>query len=112
MCSDIGATFLFQADHSQAPILEQTQQNCIGRNLARLRLSIGWTQEGLAREAQLSGWDLDRSTVSKIEAGLRRVYDQEIWHLSRLLKCEMSALYPADSVMKKNLPPTLPRRKA
>lgn len=74
-------------------------------------MEAGWTQEALAREAQLSGWDLDRSTVSKIEAGLRRVYDVEVWHLARLLRCDLPALYPGAGTMKGRIPPTQAKRK-
>jgi len=74
-------------------------------------MAAGWTQEALAREAQLAGWDLDRSTISKIEAGLRRVYDTEVWHLARLLKCPLDDLYPSASGMKTRIPPTQAKRK-
>ena len=74
-------------------------------------MAAGWTQEALAREAQLAGWDLDRSTISKIEAGLRRVYDTEVWHLARLLKCELPDLYPGTETMKRRIPPTKAKRK-
>jgi len=74
-------------------------------------MEADWTQAALAREAQLAGWDLDRSTISKIEAGLRRVYDTEVWHLARLLKCELDALYPSAATMKTLIPPTQPKRK-
>ncbi len=74
-------------------------------------MAAGWTQEALAREAQLAGWDLDRSTVSKIEAGLRRVYDTEIWHFARLLKCDVAAMYPGAATMKTQIPPTEAKRR-
>ena len=74
-------------------------------------MAAGWTQEALAREAQLAGWDLDRSTISKIEAGLRRVYDTEIWHLARLLRCPLADFYPGAETMKTRIPPTQAKRK-
>ena len=74
-------------------------------------MEADWTQAALTREAQLAGWDLDRSTISKIEAGLRRVYDTEVWHLAQLLKCELGALYSSAATMKTLIPPSQPKRK-
>ena len=78
----------------------------VSEALARL---LAWPD--IARSAQLAGWDLDRGAVSKIEAGLRRVYDTEVWHLARLLKCELAALYPGVGDMKTRIPPTQAKRR-
>jgi DNA-binding XRE family transcriptional regulator len=110
-CSDSGAIKPFILVHSQAPQLEQNRQNSIGLALALVRTKKGWTQEELAQKAQLSGWDVSRATISKIEAGLRRVYDSEVWHFARILGCDIPALYPPTTVMKKTIPPTEARRK-
>jgi len=76
-----------------------------------IREKRGWTQDDLAQKAQLIGWDISRATISKIEAGVRRVYDSEVWHLAKLLECEIAALYPPPMLMKKAIPPTEARRK-
>jgi DNA-binding XRE family transcriptional regulator len=67
-------------------MLEQTSQpgrNCVGHNIRKIRKDRGITQEVFAGHCQLLGWDLTRSTLSKIEAGLRCVTDYEIVLLAR-----------------------------
>ncbi|HRH98290.1 MAG TPA: helix-turn-helix transcriptional regulator [Prosthecobacter sp.] len=51
---------------------------------------------------QLAGWDLSRETLSKIEAGLRRVNDAEVMMLAKVLGCELKDMFPA------NIRPVLP----
>lgn len=43
---------------------------------------MGLTQNGLAVRCNLRGWDVSRATVSKIEAGIRRVTDAELFLIS------------------------------
>ena len=45
-------------------------QNVVGAQVRKLRYQKGMTQEMLAARCGVLGWDLSRSTLSKIEAGL------------------------------------------
>ena len=69
-------------------------QNLIGPQVRRLRVGAGLSQEALAAKLQLAGWDLSRAGLSKIEAGLRRVNDAELWMLAKVLACSLLELYP------------------
>ena len=69
-------------------------KNVVGNQIRKVRSSMDWTQENLAAKCNLAGWDLSRSSLSKIEAGLRRVTDAELFLLARVLKVDISALYP------------------
>jgi transcriptional regulator with XRE-family HTH domain len=78
------------------------QQNIIGPAVRRLRVEQGLTQDAFAARCQLAGWDLSRETLSKIEAGLRRVNDAEVMMLAKVLGCELKDMFPA------NIRPVLP----
>lgn len=64
-----------------------------GRNVRKLRVSSGLSQEELAARLQIHGWDLSRAGLSKIEAGLRLVIDAEILILSSALGCQLVDLF-------------------
>jgi transcriptional regulator with XRE-family HTH domain len=77
-------------------MLEQEGQpgrNCVGHNVRTLRKKRGITQEVFAGHCQLLGWDLTRSTLSKIEACLRCVTDYEIVLLARALRVSEAELF-------------------
>ena len=78
------------------------QQNIIGPAVRRLRVEQGLTQDAFATRCQLAGWDLSRETLSKIEAGLRRVNDAEVMMLAKVLGCVIQDIFPA------NIRPVLP----
>jgi transcriptional regulator with XRE-family HTH domain len=69
-------------------------QNIVGPVIRSMRMDAGLSQEKLALKVQLSGWDLSRGGLSKIEAQLRRVNDAELLVISRALGCEIQDLYP------------------
>lgn len=71
-----------------------TSQNLVGPQVRRLRTEAGLSQEALAAKLQVAGWDLSRGGLSKIEAGLRRVNDAELWVLSQTLSCPLAGLFP------------------
>lgn len=56
-----------------------------GKNLKRLRESKKLTQEGLSTKLQLSGCDITRSAVAKIEVGQRHIYPDEIKLIKEIL---------------------------
>lgn len=69
-------------------------QNVVGDQVRRIRSERAWSQEDLARRCNLIGWDISRSTLSKIEAKLRLLTDAETFALAFVLDVELAALYP------------------
>lgn len=57
----------------------------IGNNIKTLREKAGFTQEYLATQLQLSGCDVTRSSVAKIEVGQRHIYPDEILSIQKIL---------------------------
>lgn len=51
------------------------------------------TQKELAAKCNLFKWDLNRSTLAKIESQVRRVTDEEVALLAKALKVEVNVLY-------------------
>jgi transcriptional regulator with XRE-family HTH domain len=72
------------------------QQNIVGEEVRRIRDRLGITQDALATRCNLVGWDVSRATISKIEAGLRRVIDAEVTLLAKALRVDMAELYPRE----------------
>lgn len=70
------------------------KQNIIGPTVRRIRVELGLTQDALAARCQLSGWDLSRETLSKIESQLRRINDAEVMLVAKVLKCDIQDLFP------------------
>ena len=70
ICSQISAKGGF--------VMNENTDKVIGRNIRKLRLLKGLTQENLATQFQLNGCDITRSAVAKIEAGQRHIYVDEI----------------------------------
>jgi len=63
-------------------------KNIVGKRVqeARRKFSPPLSQEALAARLKLEGWNISRGTLSKIEAGIRRVTDFEVMALARTLK--------------------------
>lgn len=57
----------------------------IGKNIKVLRERKGLTQEELAARLQVSGCDITRSSVAKIEVGQRHLYPDEIVSIKDIL---------------------------
>lgn len=73
--------------------MRERSKNVTGRNVRKLRISKGLSQEAFAARLQICGWDLSRAGLSKIEAGLRLVIDAEVLILSNALKCQPVELF-------------------
>lgn len=65
------------------------QSRCIGENIKRYRLANKLTQEQMAAKMQLYGCDMSRSTLAKIEAGIRHISVQEL----KVIKKELMMSY-------------------
>lgn len=57
----------------------------VGNNIRSIREARGMTQDALAAKLQLSGCDITRSAVAKIEVGQRHLYPDEIILIRRIL---------------------------
>lgn len=66
--------------------------NFVGDRIAELRVSLGESQNGLARLLQLQGWNVHKNAISQIEQGKRTVSDIELILLARVLKTTVEAL--------------------
>mgnify|MGYP003325480127 CR=1 FL=1 len=60
----------------------------IGQNIRTLREKAGMTQETLAAKLQISGCDITRSAVAKIEVGQRHIYPDELILIKKILKVD------------------------
>lgn len=69
----------------------------IGNNIRRLRESQHMTQDTLAAKLQLSGCDITRSAVAKIEVGQRHLYPDEIILIRKILNTSYEAIFDLGS---------------
>jgi transcriptional regulator with XRE-family HTH domain len=69
-----------------------TEQNMIGPMLRSLREAEGLTQAELAARLQLSGWDISRETLAKVESQVRCVTDRELVRFAEALEVDPSEL--------------------
>jgi len=80
-------------------------RNIIGSAVRRAREDLGMTQEQLAARLGSAGLHhFDRVTVAKIESQIRSVFDYEVALLARVLKVDVSTLYPSRKALDEALP--------
>lgn len=65
----------------------------IGKNIKNLREKAGLTQDVLAAKLQLSGCDITRSAVAKIEVGQRHLYPDEIILIKQILNVDYEEIF-------------------
>lgn len=58
--------------------------NLCGRQVARLRLAMKWSQRELADRLQLVGLDVDKNAIQRLECGKRFVADIELVALTKV----------------------------
>ena len=75
---------------------EHGLNNVCGINISRFRKELEISQRELADRLQLSGLDVDKNAVQRIESGQRFVTDIELVHLSQVLKVTLNHLLQAD----------------
>ena len=68
-------------------------EKAIGANIRILRECRGITQEGLATRLQLSGLDITRSAIAKIEVGQRHIYPDEMMAIKNALSVTYEEIY-------------------
>ena len=69
--------------------------NVVGPQVRKFRMQRGWSQPKMVTRCQLSGWDLSRESLAKIESRLRSVTDLEILKLGKILEVHFSVLFPS-----------------
>ena len=62
------------------------RNNLCGKNVAKFRKNLGISQRELADRLQLSGLDIDKNAIQRIECGKRFVTDIELVHLAQVLE--------------------------
>jgi len=67
--------------------------NVVGPKIRELREAQGLTQEEFAAKCNVLKWDISRGTLAKIEAKVRRITDEEVALLAKVLGVEVGALY-------------------
>ncbi len=65
----------------------------IGKNIKLLRERADLTQEELAAKLQVSGCDITRSSVAKIEVGQRHLYPDEILLIKDILRVRYEEIF-------------------
>lgn len=68
----------------------------IGQNIRKIRESRGMTQDTLSAKLQLSGCDITRSAIAKIEVGQRHLYPDEIILIRRILNTTYDLIFEID----------------
>lgn len=69
------------------------RNNICGINIARLRKELNFSQRELADLLQLSGLDIDKNAVQRIESGQRFLTDIELKHFCHVLNTSFDNLY-------------------
>ena len=68
-------------------------EKVIGNNIREIRENLGMTQEMLSTKLQLSGCDITRSAVAKIEVGQRHIYPDEIILIKEILDTDFDTIF-------------------
>ena len=72
------------------------RNNICGKNIALIRKKMGISQRELAERLQLSGLDVDKNAIQRIESGKRFVTDIDLLYLSQTLKVSLPQLLHSD----------------
>jgi transcriptional regulator with XRE-family HTH domain len=75
--------------------MSAARKNIVGLTVREKRRALGIDQDELAARLGRIGWETSENVLSKIEAGYRRVSDEEIVFLARALRVNIGDLFPA-----------------
>lgn len=67
--------------------------NTIGPKIRFFREENKWTQDELAAQCHLLGWDISRGTLAKIESQVRRITDNEVELIAKVLNISVQQLF-------------------
>ena len=65
--------------------MNRDYEKTVGENIRRLREERKFTQEQLSAKLQISGCDITRSALAKLEVGQRHLYTDELKMLKEIL---------------------------
>lgn len=68
------------------------KKNICGSRVKEVRKRLGLTQDDLAAKLQVSGVEIERNSISRIESGERFVADYELLTISKILGVSPSYL--------------------
>ena len=63
-----------------------------GQHIRKLRMERNWTQEQMVAKLQLTGYDITRGALAKIESGTRHIYLDDLLALQKVLDVSFDAL--------------------
>ncbi len=69
------------------------RDKAIGNNIRLARINGGLTQDQLVAKLQLSGCDISRGTLAKIEAGIRHISVDELKSLKIILNLSYDDIF-------------------
>ncbi len=72
-------------------------EKIVGQNIRNAREKANMTQEEVSAKLQLSGCDITRSAVAKIEVGQRHLYPDEIILLKEILHTTYDEIFDISS---------------
>jgi len=72
--------------------MDHNYEKIVGQRIRQFRESRGMTQEQLSAKLQLSGCDITRSALAKIEVGQRHIYLDELKRFSEILDVPYTSL--------------------
>ena len=72
--------------------MDHNYEKMVGQRIRQFRESRGMTQEQLSAKLQLSGCDITRSALAKIEVGQRHIYLDELKRFSEILDVPYNSL--------------------
>lgn len=65
----------------------------LGLNIRKLRVEHHYTQEQLSAKLQVTGCDITRSALAKIEVGQRHIYPDELKAIKEVLNVQFEDLF-------------------
>ena len=73
--------------------MNNTFEKRIGNTIRTLRERSGMTQEVLSARLQVSGCDITRSALAKMEVGQRHIYPDEIMWIKKILNVSYEDIF-------------------
>ena len=68
-------------------------KNLVGKNIEKLRKSMGIKQKDFIAQIQIMGCDMNPTSYSKLEGQVRSATDKEIFVISKILGVSMEDLF-------------------
>ena len=68
-------------------------EKSVGNNIRKIREASKITQDMLATKLQLSGCDITRSAIAKIEVGQRHIYPDELKLIKEILDTTFEKIF-------------------